>query len=119
MATIRCRQQEASRFGILDVDKDYSVKSFIEKPPQPPSNLANMGVYLFNSEVLDRVLWEDHLNDGLLARLWQGHHPAHDPGRGHVSLPFPYSGYWVDVGTHPLLLAGAHGPAGHTPPRST
>jgi glucose-1-phosphate adenylyltransferase len=38
--------QEASRFGILGVDENQRVTSFVEKPANPPSNLANMGVYL-------------------------------------------------------------------------
>jgi len=62
MATIRVPIEEASRFGIVDIGQDYQVKSFVEKPVQPPSNLANMGVYLFNREVLDRLLWQDHQN---------------------------------------------------------
>ncbi len=60
MATIRVPISDATRLGIVDVDEDYQVKSFVEKPVQPLSNLANMGVYLFNIELLDRILWEDH-----------------------------------------------------------
>jgi len=98
MATIRVPIEEASRFGIVDVDEDYQVRSFIEKPPQPPSNLVNMGVYLFNLDVLNQALWEDH------------HIPdsSHDFGKdilphliqnGARVCAYPYSGYWVDVGT--------------------
>lgn len=98
IATIRVPLEEASRFGVLTVDKKYRVKSFIEKPKNPPSDLINMGVYLFNRELLDRVLWEDHLRDD----------SAHDFGKDILPrlvkskrrvIAFPFTGYWMDVGT--------------------
>ena len=48
MATIRVSPAEASRMGIVGVDEEYRVTSFVEKPANPPSLLANMGVYIFN-----------------------------------------------------------------------
>ncbi|HTX89996.1 MAG TPA: sugar phosphate nucleotidyltransferase [Anaerolineales bacterium] len=99
MATIRVPEAEASRFGIVGVEKDYRVSSFIEKPARPSSNLVNMGVYVFNLETLDRALWEDHLNAA----------SSHDFGKdiipriiaaGKRVFAFPFSGYWVDVGTY-------------------
>lgn len=98
LATIRVPQSEASRFGIVGVDEEYRVRSFVEKPEQPPSTLANMGVYLFNLKVLDQVLWEDRSR----------RETSHDFGKdilprmvaeGARVFAFPYSGYWVDVGT--------------------
>lgn len=98
MAAIRVPLSEASRFGIMGVDDDYRVTSFVEKPDQPPSNLVNMGVYLFNLKALDRALWEDH----------QHRESSHDFGKnilphlvssGARVFAYPYSGYWVDVGT--------------------
>jgi glucose-1-phosphate adenylyltransferase len=98
IGTIRVPLSEASRFGIVSVNEDYRVVSFIEKPPQPVSNLVNMGVYLFNLPVLDRVLWEDRGKTD----------SAHDFGKdilprmvssGSRVFAFPYTGYWVDVGT--------------------
>jgi glucose-1-phosphate adenylyltransferase len=98
MATIRVPIEEASRFGILGIDKDYHVKSFIEKPKDPPSDQVNMGVYLFNLDLLDHALWDDH----------QRKNSSHDFGKDilpqlikkNVSVfAFPYSGYWMDVGT--------------------
>jgi len=59
VGTIRVPKEEASRFGILSVNDQYEITSFVEKPANPQSNLVNMGVYLFNRELLDRVLWED------------------------------------------------------------
>lgn len=98
MATIRVPMEEASRFGIVEVDSNYRVTSFVEKPEHPPTNLANMGVYVFRMDVLDKALWEDHKNPD----------SSHDFGKdilpklvrnGARVMGFPYSGYWVDVGT--------------------
>jgi len=98
VGTFRVPIEEASRFGILATNKAYQVKSFVEKPEEPQSNLANMGVYLFNLETLGRVLWEDHVNKK----------SSHDFGKDIIPklvksnarvFAFPYSGYWMDVGT--------------------
>ncbi|MCL4561229.1 MAG: sugar phosphate nucleotidyltransferase [Chloroflexi bacterium] len=98
MATIRVPIVEASRFGIVGVDPTYRVTSFVEKPAHPPGDMANMGVYLFNLDVLDQALWEDHLREG----------STHDFGKdvlpklvaeGARVFGFPFNGYWVDVGT--------------------
>ncbi len=98
LATFRVPLDEASRFGVVGVEGDYRVTSFVEKPAEPPSNLVNMGVYLFEREVLDQVLWEDH----------QRADSSHDFGKdilprlvaeGARVFAFPYTGYWVDVGT--------------------
>jgi glucose-1-phosphate adenylyltransferase len=98
IGTIHVLIEQAPRFGILGTDKKYRVTSFVEKPVEPPSNLANMGVYLFNREVLDKVLWEDRLNP----------ESSHDFGKNIIPnllkseariFAFPYTGYWMDVGT--------------------
>lgn len=98
ICTIRIPREEASRFGILDVDKNYRVMDFVEKPHHPKSDLVNMGVYLFNIELLDKVLWEDRTRSD----------SSHDFGSDILPLlvaesarvyAFPYTGYWVDVGT--------------------
>jgi glucose-1-phosphate adenylyltransferase len=98
MATIRVPPSEAPRFGIVGVDIEQRVNSFVEKPAQPPSDLANMGVYLFRREVLDKALWEDHniqnsshdFGKDILPRLVK---------QGGRVFAYPFSGYWVDVGT--------------------
>lgn len=98
LATIRVAPEEASRFGILATDDHFRVVSFEEKPAQPKGTLANMGVYLFNVDFLDRVLRADSLRE----------ESQHDFGRdilpgivaaGARLFAFPYTGYWVDVGT--------------------
>jgi glucose-1-phosphate adenylyltransferase len=98
MATIRVPLSEASRFGIVDVDEEYQVSSFIEKPAQPPSNLVNMGVYLFNREVLDRALWEDHHRSDSSHDFGKDILPIMIKSEARV-VAYPYTGYWVDVGT--------------------
>lgn len=90
--------EEASRFGVLAINGKNRVTSFVEKPANPPSNLVNMGVYLFRREVLDEALWNDR----------QDPDSAHDFGKNIIPklikskarvYAFPYTGYWMDVGT--------------------
>jgi glucose-1-phosphate adenylyltransferase len=98
LASIRVSRDEAPRFGILGVDAENRVTSFVEKPADPPSDLANMGVYIFNAEVLDRALWEDSeridsdhdFGKNILPALVES---------GKKIYTYPFSGYWVDVGT--------------------
>jgi len=98
MATIDVSLEEASRFGIVGFDHENRVTSFVEKPAQPPSTQANMGVYLFNTEVLSAALLEDHGKEN----------SSHDFGKdilpglihaGERVFAYPYNGYWMDVGT--------------------
>src|SRR5690606_10782291 len=62
ICVIRVPMDEASRFGILDVDDDMRVSAFVEKPVNPPSNLASMGIYIFNYTALEQLLEEDRLD---------------------------------------------------------
>lgn len=98
LCTIRVPMDEASRYGILDVDDQYQIVDFVEKPSKPPSNLASMGVYVFNTDVLARMLMEDARNPN----------SNHDFGKDiipqmiateHTVYAYPYGGYWIDVGT--------------------
>ena len=98
LVTIHVLPEEASRFGIVATDNKYRVTDFVEKPSNPPSSLANMGVYLFNRDLLDKVLWEDRIAGS----------SSHDFGRDIIPallksdarvFAFPYTGYWMDVGT--------------------
>lgn len=98
MGVIPVPIEEASRFGIVGVDSRNRVTSFVEKPADPPSNLVNMGIYLFNLTTLDKALWQDH----------QRTDSSHDFGKdilpflieqGAKILAYPFKGYWVDIGT--------------------
>ena len=98
VCTIRVPMDEASRFGILDVDDDLRVKAFLEKPENPPSNLASMGIYVFNYDVLEKALKEDQ------ADIESGHDFGHNIvpkllDENYDVFTYPYAGYWIDVGT--------------------
>ncbi len=98
IASVKVPLNEASRYGILEVNENQMVTGFHEKPLEPTSNTANMGVYLFNSDVLNQILWADHSNP----------RSKHDFGNDIIPellsknlkvYAFPFQGYWVDVGT--------------------
>ncbi len=103
ISVIEVDPAEASRFGIMAVDKTDRITEFQEKPKQPKSNLASMGVYVFTWKILRKYLVEDAadpksehdfgnniipkmLNDGLKLQAYR------------------FKGYWRDVGT----LASLH-----------
>jgi glucose-1-phosphate adenylyltransferase len=98
MATIRVPIEECSRFGIVGADNEYRVTSFLEKPSDPPSNMANMGVYIFSLDMLDRLLWEDQNYPGSTHDFGKDIIPRFLKEGGRI-FAFPYTGYWVDVGT--------------------
>ncbi|WP_339317724.1 glucose-1-phosphate adenylyltransferase [Paenibacillus sp. FSL R10-2734] len=90
--------EEASRFGILNTEDDLKIYEFEEKPSQPKSTLASMGVYIFKWEILRKHLLEDGENVG----------SSHDFGKdiiplmledGNSLFAYPFEGYWRDVGT--------------------
>ena len=98
MATIRVPMDEASRFGVVSVSDRFRVTAFVEKPENPTSNLINMGVYVFNLDILDSALWDDYHESNT----------AHDFGKDILPkliaqdarvFAYPFTGYWVDVGT--------------------
>ncbi|HEY8910036.1 MAG TPA: glucose-1-phosphate adenylyltransferase [Desulfosporosinus sp.] len=98
LATIEVPWDDASRFGILTVNGDERITKFTEKPAQPDSNLASMGVYIFNWSILKRALITDAGN----------HQSQHDFGQNIIPqllkqkkrvYAYKYQGYWRDVGT--------------------
>lgn len=89
---------EAPRFGIMNTDESGRITEFEEKPPQPKSNLASMGIYIFNKDFLVKYLEEDA---GL-------ENSSHDFGKDIIPkmladkarmFSYAYEGYWKDVGT--------------------
>jgi glucose-1-phosphate adenylyltransferase len=98
MSTVPVSIEEASRFGIVGIDSNYRVTSFVEKPAKPASNLVNMGVYVFNLPALDKALWEDHLRQDSSHDFGKDILPALITSGARV-YAYPYQGYWVDVGT--------------------
>ena len=89
---------EASRFGILNTNPDNSIYEFEEKPKQPKSTNASMGIYVFNWDVLRQALLEDEddetsSNDfgkNIIPKLLNA---------GHKMMAYVFDGYWKDVGT--------------------
>jgi glucose-1-phosphate adenylyltransferase len=85
---------EANRFGIVTLDNDRVV-AFEEKPSQPKSNLASMGIYVFNKDILFKVL-EDAHRRGLQDF---GSQIIPDAIAKYQIYGYKYQGYWRDVGT--------------------
>lgn len=98
IAVIEVPWEDASRFGIMNTDSDMNIIDFEEKPKNPKSNLASMGVYIFNWNLLKKYLIADE-ND-----------PKSDNDFGKNIIPkmlcdgnkmhaYRFDGYWKDVGT--------------------
>lgn len=98
VCTIRVPIEDASRFGILDVDENYRVKTFIEKPKNPPGNLASMGVYVFNYSVLEEAVLKDQKNKNSKRDFGKDVIPRMLAESANI-YAYPYGGYWIDVGT--------------------
>jgi len=97
ICTIRVPMDEASRFGIIDVDENYGVRDFVEKPEPPPGNLASMGVYVFNYDILEKMLLEDQQNQASNRDFGKDIIPKMI--NDYRVFAYPYGGYWIDVGT--------------------
>ncbi|MBS5144645.1 MAG: glucose-1-phosphate adenylyltransferase [Butyricicoccus pullicaecorum] len=89
---------EASRFGIMNCHEDGTVYEFEEKPKEPKSTLASMGIYIFSWKKLRQYLIEDEANE----------HSSNDFGKdiipamlaaGEKMVSYRFDGYWKDVGT--------------------
>jgi len=90
--------EEASRFGIMNVDDAGNIVEFEEKPKNPKSNLASMGIYIFNYEKLKKYLTDDENNPESSNDFGKNIIPAMlDAGEKMCS--FSFEDYWKDVGT--------------------
>lgn len=90
--------EEASRFGIMSTDEKGLITEFAEKPAQPKSTLASMGVYIFNTDKLLKYLEEDEQNPDSDNDFGKNVIPAMLAG-GERLYAYLYKGYWRDVGT--------------------
>jgi len=98
IAVLNVPLEEASRFGVMNADENLKIYEFEEKPPQPKSTLASMGVYIFNWEKLKSYLIADEAdkkseNDfgkNIIPKMLQA---------GENIYAYEYKGYWKDVGT--------------------
>lgn len=98
VAVIDVPLEEAHRFGIMDTSHDGSITSFEEKPEEPKSTLASMGIYIFNWKKLKEYLIKDN----------ETPESKNDFGRdiiptmlkeGNKMYAYAFDGYWKDVGT--------------------
>ena len=98
IAVIEVPIKEASRFGIMNTDETGRIVEFEEKPANPKSNLASMGIYIFNWKLLRKMLLADMKNPD----------SNHDFGKdiipallndGRTLYAYKFKGYWKDVGT--------------------
>ncbi len=98
IAVIEVPMQEASRFGIMNTDETGQIIEFEEKPPQPKSNLASMGIYIFDWKILRKMLVADMKDPD----------SSHDFGKDIIPsmladnrklCAYKFQGYWKDVGT--------------------
>jgi len=98
IATIQVPSEEASRFGILTVDGDERITKFTEKPLRPDSNLASMGVYIFNWSTLKQALIADAADNQSQHDFGQNIIPQQLKQEKRV-YAYNFQGYWRDVGT--------------------
>lgn len=98
IAVLPVPMKEASRFGIMNTDEEDRIVEFEEKPAQPKSNLASMGIYIFNWKLLRKMLTADMKDPD----------SSHDFGKdiipamlndGKKLVAYKFKGYWKDVGT--------------------
>ena len=88
--------EEASRFGILITDENNRITEFEEKPANPRSNLASMGIYIFSWKVLKEALIKLSEEPGC---DFGKHIIPYCHGQGQRIFAYEYNGYWKDVGT--------------------
>ncbi len=90
--------EEAKRFGIVITDENRRITDFEEKPEHPRSNLASMGIYIFNWDILEKYLTEDENNPESSNDFGNDVIPAllRDNRRMYA---YRFDGYWKDVGT--------------------
>lgn len=98
IAAIEVPLKEASRFGILNTNPDGSIYEFEEKPKQPKSTLASMGVYIFSAEKMYQYLEEDD-NDSDSSKDFGKNVLPKMLAAGERMFAYRFEGYWKDVGT--------------------
>lgn len=98
IAMLEVDWEEASRFGLMIVNDDGTIAEFEEKPANPRSNKASMGVYIFTWKKLRQYLIDDEAKEDSSNDFGKDVIPAmHNAGEKMVAYPF--KGYWRDVGT--------------------
>ncbi len=98
IAVIGVPMREASRFGIMNANDDGVIYEFEEKPEKPKSNLASMGIYIFDWKQLRKLLVADMKNPDSHHDFGKDIIPALLNG-GKRLMAYKFKGYWKDVGT--------------------
>ena len=98
IAVLAVPMEEASRFGIMSTNEDGSIYKFSEKPKNPDSNLASMGIYIFNRKKLNDYLIADENTPGSSNDFGKNIIP-NMLAAGEKMFAYPFEGYWKDVGT--------------------
>ncbi len=98
IAVIGVPMKEASRFGIMNTDETGRIVEFEEKPANPKSNLASMGIYIFNWKLMRKMLLEDMKNPDSSHDFGKDFIPVM-LGDGKALYAYEFKGYWKDVGT--------------------
>ncbi len=98
VATIKVPMSEASRFGIVNTGKNGKIEQFEEKPANPKSDLASMGIYIFTAEKLYKYLEKDDQNPSSSNDFGKNILPDM-LSAGEKMYAYVFSGYWKDVGT--------------------
>ena len=96
LATIPVPWEEASRFGVVITDEEMRIREFEEKPKNPRSNLASMGIYIFTWKVLKEALITLSEQEGC---DFGKHIIPYCHNRGDRVFAYEFHGYWKDVGT--------------------
>ena len=98
IAMLEVPWEEASRFGLMFVDENGQITAFEEKPKNPKSNKASMGVYMFTWSKLRAYLIEDEGKETSSNDFGKDVIPAMHEAKERL-FAFPFDGYWKDVGT--------------------
>lgn len=98
IAVLQVSMEEATRFGIMNLGADGYVEQFEEKPKQPKSDLASMGIYIFNWKKLRKYLIEDEADPNSSKDFGKNIIP-NMLAAGEKLWPYRFDGYWRDVGT--------------------
>ena len=98
ISVLQVSMEEATRFGIMSVGPDGYINEFEEKPKQPKSDLASMGIYIFNWKKLREYLIADE-NDPNSDKDFGKNIIPKMLAAGEKLWPYRFSGYWRDVGT--------------------
>jgi len=98
IAVLEVSLEEASRFGMMNTREDNTIYEFDEKPEHPKSNLASMGVYIFNWAALKQLLKEDNLDKNSDNDFGKNIIPKMINKKQKL-YAYPFKGYWRDVGT--------------------